>query len=102
MNKNFEQYMNEKIPTWKTDLALETIEYIKDLHKKVNDYQAIADNIFYMNFNQNKTGIDYSTDWNKANENLNNSYIELERNIKEIQKVINPNMKIEEQINKTM
>ena len=59
MNTNFEQYMNEQIPSWKNDLAVETIEYLKNLHKNVIDWKKVADNIFNMPFNQNKAGIDY-------------------------------------------
>lgn len=102
MNKNFEQYMNEQIPNWKNDLAVDTIEYLKNLHKNVIDWKKVADNIFNMSFNQNKAGIDYSTDFEKANQNLVASEMELEQAINNIKKVINPNFQMEEQTNKTI
>lgn len=81
---NFEQYMDEKIPTWRTDVSMEELENLKNLHSNVNKWQGIANNTMDMAFNHNKSGIDYSTDYEKANNEVGRYLIMLENAITEI------------------
>lgn len=66
----FEQYMNSKIPTWRTKLSIELINELKYIFDSAAKQEATANNIFDMAFKCNKSGIDYSTDFDKANEKL--------------------------------
>ena len=62
----FETYMNEQIPTWKTDISFDVIEVLKKKFDKVQMWQQSLNTINNNMKNHNKSGIDYSTDFQKA------------------------------------
>lgn len=88
-NIAFEEYMDSKITTWRTDISLELLSKLKEIHGKVIEYQKTIDQIFSLAFGSNKAGIDYSNDFDKAMTELNKYNVELIRNIEGIKKVIN-------------
>lgn len=99
----FEEYISSKIPTWKTDLSESVLEQLKNQYNDMIRKKEIVDRIFNMAFNYNKSGIDYSTDYDKARENWVESQIILENTIAKINQVIHPqNEEPTEKINKTM
>lgn len=97
IEKSFEEYMNEKVPTWQNSISEQTIEGLRGKYSNVQKYMKIVDNIFDMALNHNKSGIDYSTDLVKANENLALSQLSLEMDIKAIREVMGLDVKEQEQ-----
>ena len=86
----FEKYMDEQIPTWRTDVSIELIQELKELYTKVVEYQKTIDGIFNMSFNHNSAGVDYSNDLQKNQTKLIELKSELQRNIDGIKSVVYP------------
>lgn len=84
---NFEQYMNENIPTWKRDLSEQVISDLRALYNDIDSHKKRIDNIFDLAF-KTKSGIDYSTDLAKANDDLAFNKAILKQKIEQINKVI--------------
>ena len=97
MKKTFEEYMNEKVPNYQNSISEQVIEGLKEKYNTVQKYMKIVDNTLDMALNHNKSGIDYSTDYVKANENLALSQLSLEMDIKAIREVMGLDIKEQEQ-----
>lgn len=85
---NFEAYMNEKIPTWEKCLSLDVIASLKIKFDEVQMWQKSLDTINNNMKNHNKSGIDYSTDFEKDMDRLTRARWALESDISEINAVI--------------
>ena len=98
----FEQYMDEKIPTWKTQIAIEDVEELKQLYDTVNTWEKTIHNILNMSLKHNKAGIDYSNDLGKATQHLEISKMNLEEKISQICQKLGLDSTEKEEVNKTM
>ena len=87
-NISFEEYLDQKLPTWRTDLSEEVIVYLKNMYTEAIQWRENIRRIFDMALNHNTAGIDYSTDLEKANERLSMSNSKINAAIEQIKQVI--------------
>ena len=94
--ETFETYMDNALPTWKTDLSDEAIMDIKSTYDDWKDWTKIAHDTIEKAF---KSGIDHSTDLTRAQENIARMRHELNSKIAQYS---NKGAVIEETSSKTM
>ena len=85
----FEEYMNTEIPTWKTDISLEVISELKEIYNKMEEWKKISDDTLESAFHHNNSGLDYSTDFERARKKLGYYQNLLFDSIYNIKEVIN-------------
>ena len=86
---NFEQFMDSKIPTWRTEISINVIQELKNMYEAAARWENTVNNIFDMALNHNESDIDYSTDLQKASDNLILYNTQLTDNINIIKQKIN-------------
>ena len=73
MKKTFQEFMNEKNPNWQQVLPMETITKLKELYDLKTYYEERNKTLMQRQFTSS-AGIDYSTDYEKNNQELGNIY----------------------------
>ena len=75
--EKFTNWMNENI-SYNNELTAEEINELKELYKKVDDYQKITSKIMDLALHHNTSGIDYGNDYQKALNELERANIRMD------------------------
>lgn len=100
-NISFEEYLDQKLPTWRTDLSEDIIIYLKNMYNEAIQWRESIRRIFDMTINHNSSDIDYSTDLEKANEKLLVINSKINSTIEQIKQVMIEDDTKEQNNNKT-
>jgi len=89
--------MDQKIPTWRTDISLEVLGDLKEKFEKVEMWQKSLDTINNNIRNHNSSGIDYSNDFEKVMDRLNRAQADFYADFNQIKAVMGETYSSEKQ-----